>query len=155
LGPKALQTVDVAGHSMVVEVALYHGPQPLPDFGHWLVPAPPKLFPYCFAFCSESLTDSLAIDREATGFLVFRTDVREPQKIKRLRLALASPLSVLGCAAPELNQARFIRVQFQPELSQIFLRPDNIKEFLNTFLVYPGSLTGRAVLWFSAFSTCR
>lgn len=110
LGPKALQTIDVAGHRMVVEVALYHGPQPLPDFGHWLMPASPKLLSYCFEFCGESLTDSLAIDREAAGFPVFRADVREPQEVKRLRLALASPLSVFGCEAPELNQARFVRV---------------------------------------------
>ncbi len=39
LGPKALQTIDVAGHRMVVEVASYNGPQPLPDFGYWLVQA--------------------------------------------------------------------------------------------------------------------
>jgi hypothetical protein len=51
LGPKALRTIDVAGHRMVVEVALYNGPQPLPDFGHWLVPAPLKLLPYSFEFC--------------------------------------------------------------------------------------------------------
>src|SRR6266481_4507677 len=69
---------------MVVEVALYHGPQPLPDFGHWLMPASPKLLPYCFEFCGESLTDSLAIDREAAGFPVVRADVREPQEVKRL-----------------------------------------------------------------------
>ena len=30
LGSKALQTIHVAGHRMVVEVALYDGPQPLP-----------------------------------------------------------------------------------------------------------------------------
>jgi hypothetical protein len=54
----------------------------------------------------QQLRNPLA--RETTGFLVFRTDVREPQKIERLRLALASPLSVFGCEAPELNQARFI-----------------------------------------------
>src|SRR4029077_11210644 len=65
LGPKARQTIDVARNRMVVEVALYHGPQPLPGFGHWLMPASPKLLPYCFEFCGESLTDSLAIDREA------------------------------------------------------------------------------------------
>jgi hypothetical protein len=47
--------------------------------------------------------------------------VREPQKIERLRLALASPLSIFGCEAPELNQGRFIRVQFQPELTQALL----------------------------------
>ena len=51
LGPKTLQTIDVAGHRMVVELALYHGPQPLLDFGQWLVPAPPKLLPYGFEFC--------------------------------------------------------------------------------------------------------
>jgi hypothetical protein len=51
LGPKTLQTIDVAGHRMVVEVSLYNGPQPLPDFGHWFVPAPPKLLPYGFEFC--------------------------------------------------------------------------------------------------------
>jgi hypothetical protein len=82
---------------------LYHGPQPLPDFGHWLVPAPPKLLSYCFEFSGESLTDSLAIDREAAGVPVFRADVRVPQEVKRLRLALASPLSVFGCETPELK----------------------------------------------------
>jgi hypothetical protein len=35
---------------MIVEVALYDRPQPLPDFDDWLVPAPPKLLPYCFEF---------------------------------------------------------------------------------------------------------
>jgi len=30
LGPKALQTIDVAGHRMVVEVALYNGPNHFP-----------------------------------------------------------------------------------------------------------------------------
>jgi hypothetical protein len=51
LRPKALQTIDVAEYRIVVEVALYNGPQPLPDFGHWFVPAPLKLLPYGFEFC--------------------------------------------------------------------------------------------------------
>jgi hypothetical protein len=36
--------------------------------------------------------------------------MREPQEIKRLRLALASSLPIFGCETPELNQARFVRV---------------------------------------------
>jgi hypothetical protein len=44
-----------------------------------------------------------------------------PRKLNVSGFALASPLSVFGCEAPELNQARFIRVQFQPELSQALL----------------------------------
>jgi len=51
LGLKALQAIDVAEHRMVVEVSLYSGPQPLPDFDNWFVPALPKLLPYGFEFC--------------------------------------------------------------------------------------------------------
>src|SRR4051794_22047944 len=42
LGPKAVETIHIAGYCVIVEVALYDRPQPLPDFGHWLVPAVTK-----------------------------------------------------------------------------------------------------------------
>jgi hypothetical protein len=44
----------------------------------------------------------------------------ESQKIECIRFALASLLSVCRCVAPKLNQARFVRVQFQPKLTQTF-----------------------------------
>src|SRR5207302_2182112 len=42
----------------------------------------------------------------------------EAQEIERLRLACTTLLSVYGRDAPELSQARFVRMQFQPELPQ-------------------------------------
>ncbi|HEV3062600.1 MAG TPA: hypothetical protein VGY48_30415 [Vicinamibacterales bacterium] len=47
--------------------------------------------------------------------------MREAQKIKRFRLALAVLPSVVGCVAPEFNQARFVRVELQPEPAQAVL----------------------------------
>ena len=47
--------------------------------------------------------------------------MREPEEVERLRLALASPLPLLDCVTPEFNQARFVRVKFQPKLSQAVL----------------------------------
>jgi hypothetical protein len=81
LGPKALQTIDIAGHRMVVEAALYHGPQPLPDFGHWLVPAPPKLLPYGFEFCGESLRIVLRSTEKPPVFRFFAQMCVNPRKL--------------------------------------------------------------------------
>ena len=39
----------------------------------------------------------------------------EPEEVERLRLALASPLPLLGCVTPEFNQACLVRVEVQPE----------------------------------------
>ena len=41
--------------------------------------------------------------------------MRETQDVKSVRLAPAPPLPLLDCVAPEFNQARFVRVKFQPE----------------------------------------
>ena len=110
LGPKAVQTIHIAGHCMIVEVALYDRPQPLPDFGHWLMPASPKLLLQLTELGRESLTNRLSLDDEPAGLPSLPTHVREAQKVEHLRLALASLLPVFGCVAPELDQARLVRV---------------------------------------------
>ncbi|WP_206744657.1 hypothetical protein, partial [Parafrankia soli] len=55
--------------------------------------------------------DALEPERPPPGC---RTDVREPQKVERLRLAQTPPLPIPGGVPPELDQPRLIRVQFQP-----------------------------------------
>ncbi len=52
---------------MVVEVALYDRPQPLPDLGHWLMPASPKLLLQLIELGGEPLTDRLSLDDEPAG----------------------------------------------------------------------------------------
>ena len=95
---------------MVVEVALYDRLQPLPDLGHRLVPASPKLLLQLTELCGKSLTDSLSLDDEPASLPSRPAHVREAQKIENLRLTLASLLPVLGCAPPKFDQACLVRV---------------------------------------------
>src|SRR5665213_1939549 len=67
LSPKGVQTIHVAGYRMVVEVALYDRPQPLPDIDDRLVPASPKLLLQLIELRRESLTNRLSLDDEPAG----------------------------------------------------------------------------------------
>src|SRR6516164_1021373 len=71
LSPKAVQTIHIAGHCMIVEVALYDRLQPLPDLGHWLMPASPKLLLQLIELGRESFTDRLPLDDNLPVFRVF------------------------------------------------------------------------------------
>jgi len=77
LEPKAIQTSQMAGYRLIVEVTPHNGPQPFPDFGHRQMPASSKLLLYLFQLCSESLADGLANDEELAGLPGLSTDVGE------------------------------------------------------------------------------
>src|SRR5215203_6811991 len=106
LGPKAVETIHVAGYCVVVEIASYDRLQPLPDLSYGLMPTSPKLLLQLMELGRESLLDRLTLDDEPAGFPSLPTYMREAQKVERLRLVLASLLPVFGCVTPELNQAR-------------------------------------------------
>jgi hypothetical protein len=53
-------------------------------------------------------------------------DVREAQKVERLGFAFSSPLPIAFGVPPELNPARFLRMQFQSKLPQPF--PEVLQE---------------------------
>jgi hypothetical protein len=74
-----------------------------------------------FELRRQAFADSLALDDEPTGLPGPLTQMGEPEKVERLRLVLASPLPLLDCVTPEFNQARLVRVEFQPELPQAVL----------------------------------
>src|SRR6516162_10371140 len=40
--PKALETSEIARNCVIIEVALYHTPQPIPDFRQRLIPTQPN-----------------------------------------------------------------------------------------------------------------
>src|SRR5271167_2461845 len=82
LGPKAIQTIHVAGHCMIVEVTLYYRPQPRPDLGDRLMPASPQLPFQLIELGRESLRDGLALDDESAGLPGFATHVGQPQEVK-------------------------------------------------------------------------
>src|SRR5438445_12875974 len=110
LSPKAVQTIHVAGHCMVVEVALYDRPQPLPDLGHWLMPASPELLLQLTELGRESLPDRLSLDDEPASFPCLLAHVRETQRVEHLRVALASLAPFLVCLSPQLISALIGRV---------------------------------------------
>lgn len=58
--PKTVETGEIPGHGVVVEVALHHTSQPLAEFRHWFVPASSKLLLQLFELCEEALPNGLA-----------------------------------------------------------------------------------------------
>jgi len=100
LGPESSADYRCCGHRMVVEVPC------TTDLNHFrlrlLARAQRRLSSSLTAlkFAESRFTDSLCDRPRSHRFPVFRTDVREPQKIERLRLALASPLSSSAAKRP-------------------------------------------------------
>jgi hypothetical protein len=108
--PKALETGEVSGNGMIVEVALYHAPQPFPDFRQRLMHALPEFVLHLFQLGGESLSDTLAQHEELAVLPSLSTDVGEAQKVEGLRLALSMILPTDCGKTPELMQARFVRM---------------------------------------------
>src|SRR5215469_17780114 len=73
------------------------------------------------------------VDREFARLAVCPTNVGETQKAEGLRVPYSTPLPVLSGKAPEFNQARFLRMQLQPEFRQPF--PQLLQELLRVLLV--------------------
>ena len=93
LGPKAVQTIHIAGDRMIVEVALYDRPQPFPDFGHWLVlPARRSSLFSSLSLAESRLRIVFRLTDEPAGLPSPSTHMREAQKVEHFRLALASLL---------------------------------------------------------------
>jgi hypothetical protein len=111
LSPKAVETIHVAGHGVVVEVALDNGSQPSARRRHRLMPASAKRVFDGRQLGGEAPPDGLALDDEPAGLPRGAADVGEPEEVERVRLALAARLSVVRCGPPEFNQARLVRVQ--------------------------------------------
>jgi hypothetical protein len=85
LDPKAPEAGEIPGYSMIVEVALYHAPQPFPDFRQRLMHAPPKAGLHLFQFGEASLSDGLAQHGELAVLPGFPTNVCEPQEVAQRR----------------------------------------------------------------------
>ena len=113
------QAVEVSRYRVVVEVALYNRLEPLRGLGHRIVHAPAELLLSLSQLSLHALADRRAPHREPP-VSVLPADVRESQKVERLRLTFPSSFPVLFGKPPELNPARFVWMEFQPKLPQPF-----------------------------------
>ena len=113
-----LQSRPVARNGVILEIPPHHLPKPLPRRRWRYVHPLSQLGSKFFELGRHALADRPAAHREVPGLVAGPTHVGETQKIEGLRLPFSSLLRSLSGIAPELHQARLLRVQFQPELRQ-------------------------------------
>jgi hypothetical protein len=116
---KSTQAVDVSWYRMVVEVTLHDRAEPCTGLRYRVVHPPTQLLLDLKQLCAHPFADRFALECEVP-IPVFPIDVGKAQKIERFGFSFSSPFPVLFGKPPELDPACFVRVQFQPELSQPF-----------------------------------
>jgi hypothetical protein len=104
---------------VIVEVALHDRFEPLPGFRDWFVHALSELLLDICQLAPQALADRVTLHREVP-VPVLPAYMRESQKIERFGLSFSSLCPVLFGKSPELNPARFVWMQFQPEPAQPF-----------------------------------
>jgi hypothetical protein len=133
---KRTQRRQVGRHTVITIVTLDHRPQPLANFGYALMHSFTQLRFDSLQLSAFPLTHRAPQDREHPVAVLLPTNVREAQKVECLRLPLSTPFSSFGCVAAKLEYARFLRMQFQPELGepfrQLLMEPCGVRLVLKT-----------------------
>jgi len=107
--PEHAQCPSVDRHGVVVEVALDDRPEPLAGLRYRFMHPSAELLLDFQQLGSHSFADRFAL-HSVTPVPVLPADMRESQKIERLRLPFSSLVPVLLGEPPELNPARLVRV---------------------------------------------
>src|SRR5215469_2540066 len=115
--PKELQRRLIHGHSVITSVSTHHRLQPLTQIGDGFVHAPLKLGFHRVQLRLQPLTDRLPQHREHSVASLLYADMREAEKVERLRFPFSAPLPVLDRKRTELQKSRLLGMQFQVELS--------------------------------------
>jgi hypothetical protein len=115
--PKARQHRQVSRNCMISVVAQHHRSQPFAGGTHRLVHPLAQLQLNPLETRSHSLGHGPPRHLELS-VLASSTDVRQSQKIERFGWSLPSIFPTLFGKPAELNQPRFLRMQFQPKSSQ-------------------------------------
>src|SRR5450830_154138 len=116
----AAQSIQIARHSVVVDVPLHHAIQPFAHNGHRLMPSSHQ---FCPDFCnlhSHSLLHRQTSNLEQ-ALSVGTAAMRESEKVERFRLLLSPSFAVCRCKSTKLDQPRLRRVQGQPKFIQSLL----------------------------------
>ena len=112
---KEPQAVEVSRYRVIVEVALHDRPEPLARVRDRIMPALAELLLEFPQLPPQAFADRLPLHGKLPP-PVLPADMREAQKVERLRLTFPFPFPVEFGKRPELNPARFVRMQFQSKL---------------------------------------
>ncbi len=128
------QLIDVAGHSVVLVVAGDHTPKPYADLAGAIMLPALKLSLDDLELRNHSLFRSDPPDGEGLGLVALPTEVGKAQEVEGLRFPFPALLPISGRIAPELDQPCLVRMYFQAELCQPFLKcfeePHGIRSLL-------------------------
>jgi hypothetical protein len=122
LEPEEAQRGAVHGHAVLSDVPTHDRVQPLALLRDGIVPASSKLGFDLAQLGLQPFADGLPQHREAPVASLLRADVRESEKRERLGLALTAPTPVVGREGSELDEAGFVGMQFEFELSEALLK---------------------------------
>ncbi len=118
LESKDPQRVVVLGHSVISVVPTHHRLQPLAQFG--FVHASLKFDLHRVQLRLQPFANCLPQCREPSVAPLLHTDMCEAKKVERFRLPFSTPLPLVDRKRTELQQSRFLRMQFQLELPHSF-----------------------------------
>ena len=126
--PKKRQRRLVHGHSVVPDVSTHHRLQPLALFGDGFVHASLKLGFHLVQLRLQPFAYRLPQHREPSIAPLLHADMRKAEKVERLRFPFSTPLPLVDRIRTELQQPRFLGMQFQVELPHSFrkFRPELI-----------------------------
>jgi len=116
--PECAQSMNITRQCVVLIVASEARLEPLLRGSQRLVHALPQLLLEGLEHGPQLLRRSLPPDDKALAVSGYPADMRERQKVERLRLAFATLPPVRQGEPAEFDQSRFLRVHFQPELRQ-------------------------------------
>ena len=118
--PKNRQRRLVHGHSVVAKVSTHNRPQPLALFGDGFVHSSPKLGFHLIQLRLQPFPYRLPQHREPSIAPLLYADMRKAEKVERLRFPFSTPLPLVDRIRTELQQSRFLGMQFQVELPHSF-----------------------------------
>ena len=104
------QLIDVAGHRVVLVVAVDNLPKPYADLTRTMVLPVLKLCLDNADLRNHPLLRRNAPDIKSSAARKVPTKMREPQEREGLGFSLATPLSISDGEPPELDQPRLIRM---------------------------------------------
>src|ERR1700746_2021069 len=120
LEPKNPQRALVPRHSVIADVSTHHRLQPLAQFRNGFMHAPLKFGFRLIQLRLQPFANRLPQYRKPSVTPLLHTDVRKAEKVERLRFPFATPLPLVDRIRTELQQPRFLGMQFQVELSHSF-----------------------------------
>ena len=107
LEPEQVQRRAVHGHAVVADVSTDHRAQPRAHCGNGVVHASSEFGFHRAQLRLQPLANRLPQHREPSVAPLLPADVREAEKVERLRLPLAAPLPVVGRIRPNSSRRVF------------------------------------------------